>query len=1008
MNRIYSLVWSRARGLWMVAHEGSASRGKAGGTRQNRRSGALAVALLALGEFSSLSHAAPAANALPAGAQVSVGQAELKTSLQNGGARLDVNQGSQRAILSWSTFDIGASAQVNFNQPNSSAVALNRVLSSDPSQIFGALNANGQVFLINSNGVIFGQSASVNVGGMVASTLSISDRDFLAGQYRFTRNATTAGILNQGALTAAPGGYLALLAPEVRNQGVITAQLGSIAMAAGDAMTLNLSGDRLVNVIVDPAHIAALVDNSGIIRADGGTVLLSALAADRLIGAAINTTGIIEAQGFSDRGGTIVLDGGSNATVTVSGMLDASDARTGQRGGFVKVLGDRVGLLDHARIDVSGFSGGGAALIGGNWQGQGPEHNARLTFVGNDASIRADALAAGNGGTVVVWADGTTRFHGSISANGGATQGNGGQVETSGKDRLDIDGARVSALATGGTNGTWLLDPTSIDVVSTGKLFAYPGDVDQFSDFDLGGKGLGTRIAPAELAAAKASVVLQAQNTITFSNAVTLTFAGAGLTAQAGGSIIVNAGITTNNGQITLSANDPGGTRSATASVTGAGALNAGSGPITVNTNGSSGGISLTGNISSSAASTFQTGAGALSLTASGNSFGSSVRVSNTGANAVALTATSAVNLQTSTVGGDLTVTSGSDIQLLGAVGVGGNAVLNAGGGIVLEAALTAGDTPTLVAAGNFTNRAGAAAFALAPGWRVYSQSPLNNLTGGLVSDFTGYNCAYGSGCAGIPLPAGRLFLYAAAAPSKLKPVAPATPVVPDTSRLALAKLLFGPQILPTKPPPEHPLAPALPVQQPVTRVLSSAGAPIQSSSNAVGDGVQGLYVQYFGRPADPIGLAYWKSVVEAGMASGSDMATAMAGVSNAFSNSAEFTAQYTGLNDNQKVTAVVQNMFGRAPSPNELVYWTQKLSTGAMSIAQISDAIGRAAMEGGGPDAEVMTARTNAAITFTDGLTTSEQMLAYTGATAGSIAREFVASITADSLTPPNAPDVK
>ncbi len=995
MNRMYCLVWNRARGLWMVAHEGAAACGKTGRALQTRRAGALAVALLTLGEFSPLAHAAPPANALPSGAQIVAGQVVLNQSLQNGVARLDINQSTQRAILNWSTFNIGAAAQVNFNQPGSSAIALNRVVSSDPSQIFGALHANGQVFLINPNGVIFGPGAVVNAGGLVASTLGLGDTDFLTGNYRFTRNATSAGILNQGSLTASSGGYLALLAPDIKNTGTLRAQLGSIALAAGDAMTLNLTGDRLVNVIVDPAQIATLVENRGVIQADGGTVLLSAQASDQLIGAAINTSGIIEARGLSDQGGSIVLDGGGAATVTVSGVLDASDTRTGRKGGSVKVLGDKVGLLDQARIDVSGFAGGGAALIGGNWQGKGPERNAQLTFVGADARIQADALVAGDGGTVVVWADGITRFHGSVSANGGTLGGNGGQVETSGKGALDIDGAQVSAQATMGRNGTWLLDPTSIDVVASGKLFATTGDVNQFADFDLSGKGLGTRISPNELALAKASVVLQAQNTITFSSAVTLTFAGAGLTAQAGGNIIVNAGITTNNGQITLSANDPGGTRSASASVSGAGNLNAGSGLITVDTNGSSGGISLAGNINASAGSTFQTGAGTIALTGTGNQFGNFIQVGNTGANDVTVAASSAVNLQTSTVGRNLAVTSRGNITVLGAVGAGGNAELVSAADIVLNGVLTAAGNVDLVAAGTFMNGAGSTALAAGGYRRVYSQSPDQDVTGGLVSNFSRFNCAYASTCAGQLPGTGLGFLYASS---------PRQGVAPLNTRSEPGNLPLGPAKLLPVSPLELAQPPALPGQAAVTLTAADGSAPTQPPMRAIQDGLQGLYVQYFGRPADPTGLAYWTSVVESGVAAGGDMGTVIDGIREALGRSVEYRAKFSGLTSDQSVNTIFQNQFGRDASPNELAYWALPLAQGKLSIAQVAGAITDSAIAADSSDAAVFKARKDAAQSFTDGLTTQDQIRAYAGEAAGDSARSLLGSITADSLATQNS----
>ena len=190
------------------------------------------VAALGLAATGIATAAPPAPTALPSGAQVMAGQAAVAQS----GSRMDITQASQSAILNWQTFNIGSQASVNFKQPNASATALNRVLSSDASQIYGSLTANGRVFLINPSGVIFGSGSSVNVGGLVASTMNISDDDFLAGNYSFHRGNSVGSILNQGTITAASGGFVALLAPEVRNEGIISAKLGTIALAASRAV----------------------------------------------------------------------------------------------------------------------------------------------------------------------------------------------------------------------------------------------------------------------------------------------------------------------------------------------------------------------------------------------------------------------------------------------------------------------------------------------------------------------------------------------------------------------------------------------------------------------------------------------------------------------------------------------------------------------------------------------------------------------------------------------------
>lgn len=226
MNKIYRLIWNETTRTWAAVAENARACGK-------RASGAVLLAASGVALA-----APPAPDQLPAGGQVVAGSA----SIGQAGAVMNINQSSQRAAIDWQTFNVGSAASVNFNQPSAASVTLNRVLDSNPSQIFGRITAPGQVFLTNPGGVYFAPGASVDVGALVATTHSISNADFMAGNDRFTRNGATGSIINEGNLSAALGGYIALLAPEVRNQGVIVAQMGTVALAAGEAYTLQFSG----------------------------------------------------------------------------------------------------------------------------------------------------------------------------------------------------------------------------------------------------------------------------------------------------------------------------------------------------------------------------------------------------------------------------------------------------------------------------------------------------------------------------------------------------------------------------------------------------------------------------------------------------------------------------------------------------------------------------------------------------------------------------------------------
>jgi filamentous hemagglutinin family protein len=241
-------------------------------TRSNRR-----VALARTSLWTALALAmASAANATPTGGVVASGQAGI---VQAGG-NTTVTQTTSNVVINWQSFDIAADQTVQFVQPGSSSVALNRVLGADPTVIMGRLTSNGQVFLLNPNGVLFGVGSSVSVGGLVASTMSITDADFMAGNYAFT-GAGNGTVVNRGAIDA-PGGYVALMGRTVSNQGVISARLGSVVLAGAEAVTLDVAGDGLLNVGVERGAVNALVENRGLIQADGGHVLLTAQAAGDL------------------------------------------------------------------------------------------------------------------------------------------------------------------------------------------------------------------------------------------------------------------------------------------------------------------------------------------------------------------------------------------------------------------------------------------------------------------------------------------------------------------------------------------------------------------------------------------------------------------------------------------------------------------------------------------------------------------------------------------------------
>ena len=412
----------------------------------------------------------------PQGGVVSAGQAAITRS----GTVLDVTQSTNRAVIDWSSFNINGNEQTIFKQPSATSMVLNRIHDANPSQILGTLTANGRVMLVNPNGVVFGKNAKVDVSGLIASTADIRNDDFMAGRMRFSQpGRPDARILNQGTITAKEAGLVGFVAPNVENDGVITATLGKVTLASGDTFTLDMAGDKLIEVAVTGDLPSQGVWNTGRIQADGGTVMLTASAARQIVDEVVENSGVIRANAIAEKHGEITLyaegshavpgnvaenTGTTSGTSTVinSGTLTVSGDDPGETGGKVSVLGDEVGLLNGSVIDASGDAGGGTVKVGGDFHGQGSTPTSQTTMIEAGSRIDANAITSGNGGNVAVWSDGWTNFAGTIAAQGGANAGNGGFVETSGH-KLHALGM-VDAGSAHGIAGSWLLDPADVTI----------------------------------------------------------------------------------------------------------------------------------------------------------------------------------------------------------------------------------------------------------------------------------------------------------------------------------------------------------------------------------------------------------------------------------------------------------------------------------------------------------------------------------------------------------------
>jgi len=359
MNHIYRVVYNHALGVWQAVSEIGKGRKKTKTNQSTRQAGLLKhlrqllrqlSGKLALGSLILVSSQAYANN-LPTGGHVVAGNSNIS---QNGNV-MDITQTTDKTAINWQSFDIGQGHTVNFHQPGIDSVALNRVIGSDVSSIQGAINANGQVFLINPNGILFTPSAQINVGGLVASTLDIRNEDFMSGNYSFEGSSQNA-IINQGNIVAANGGYVAMIAAKIENTGNITATAGDVLMGAGSKVTLDMGGP--VKIQVEQKAIDALISNGGAIQADGGYIYLTAQAAGDLASTVINNTGIIQAQTLATgEDGEIYLMGDmDNDRIQVAGTLDAS-APNGGNGGFIETSAAKVDIQAGLQVTTKADNG---------------------------------------------------------------------------------------------------------------------------------------------------------------------------------------------------------------------------------------------------------------------------------------------------------------------------------------------------------------------------------------------------------------------------------------------------------------------------------------------------------------------------------------------------------------------------------------------------------------------------------------------------------------------------
>ena len=471
--------------------------------------------------------------ALPQGGSVVSGQVNIDYAAVD---RLNVNQASNQAVVNWQSFNVGRDASVHFNQPGSKASILNKVLSGQ-SIINGKIYSNGRLFLINPTGILTGPNSAIRAEGAVLSTLNLSQQNYLNNNLQFNTN-TNSSLVNQGLIE---GQYVALMAPQVNNQGTIVSSVAT-TIAAGDDMLLGISNSNNLTIKISPSKLKAMASNEGTIKTQNGMVTIKADAAQSLVDEVVKlpnarADGLVSENGViklisnsgSIQANKIKIDAGSKGGTEISGTLNSDNNE--EKGGNIEITGKDIDV-NAATISADGKTGGGKVLIGGDWQGSGDLLQATYLNIDSNSKITANALTSGSGGTIVAWSDiknsnSFTRVSGTLEAKG--IDGSGGQIETSGAD-LNINGIKIDTSSVTGSYGNWLVDPTNLTIDSSAAAT------------------YATNLSSTD-------VTLTADNTITLNNNISYSGSRNSTLTFDATTTVLNANITSSNGTLSIDIN---------------------------------------------------------------------------------------------------------------------------------------------------------------------------------------------------------------------------------------------------------------------------------------------------------------------------------------------------------------------------------------------------------------------------------------------------------------------
>ncbi|XBL65525.1 filamentous hemagglutinin N-terminal domain-containing protein [Xanthomonas campestris pv. centellae] len=664
---------------------------------------ALAAALMAI-PVSGLAQVA--ANQLPTGGSIVGGTGTINAA--SGTTRV-VDQTSSRMALTWSAFDIGSAATMTFNQPTTTSVVLNLVQGGNPTQIFGNLTANGQVFLLNSNGVLLGSTANINVGGLVVSTLGTSVSQFMNGNYVFDAGGNTVALVSNSGTINAAAGSATLIGGRVANSGTITATAGNIALAGADAATLTFESGGFGVLIDKPLQLSLAteaVDNSGTLSAPGGAIQLQARAAQGIFDRLINNSGTIRASSLStgpDGSVSLIASGAGSFDVAGGGSIDAgTGAITLSTGRGVQQTGI------YTAGSLGGFIGGSATFSGANKIG-----GLGNLDVGGNLSL-TNTVALSQSGSLAV--TGTSQFLQSGSAlsltNGGNTfggllsaSGNGIAVNAAGNlsiGTLNLDSNSALSLS---ASGALTLPTTAINTGSANLTLASGGGLTTRAalagrNVDLTGRG---GIALAHDVTATGTLKLTATNAAITQTAGSVAATGTSTINAGTGAITLDGASNDFQGAVALTGGNTrisdsgaltlGTVNSNDLTATSNGALNLGSGRVggALLATSNNGAITQSGTdgLTIVGTSDLTAGTGAITLNNSGNTFGDLVSATGRG---ISLNAAGTLSIGTLSLGNNSALSlraTGALTLPAAAINTGSaNLTLSSGGSLTTRAAL--------------------------------------------------------------------------------------------------------------------------------------------------------------------------------------------------------------------------------------------------------------------------------------------------------------------------------